>query len=373
MVTSEKVLAAHQGLLKTYGFNADLFEKLQQKLKTGQFNPSVNLVTGPLTIPASTAFTPAPEEGSQNATDLHNKGQDAIDAGRVALVVLNGGMATRFGGKVKGAVDVIKDLSFLGLRLQVTQKLAPKVPIFLLNSFATNEKTKQHLEENAYFNCAAQKIIHLNQYISIRLKPDGEIFQTHDGQPSFYAPGHGDLFSVLGQSHDFQEFAKHEDRILMVVNVDNIFADLSPQMIGRHLEQAKALSVEIAPQHLGDRGGAPLEYQNKVQIIESFRLPEDFPHHEVKFFNTNTLIFNVHVFRKEYPLTWFRADKRIGSHNVVQFERLMGEITAFEDAAFLEVSRSEPNCRFWPIKTPNDLKDLENPLRLRYPWLKSLQ
>ena len=371
MATSEKIFASHQGLLRTYGFNVDLFEKLQQKLKAGLFSPSANLVRGPVTIPSSGAFTQAPQKDSQHARDLHNKGLRAINAGRVALVVLNGGMATRFGGQVKGAVDIISGLSFLGLRLQVTKKLAPKAPVFFLNSFATHEKTQQHLEENAYFGCNPNQITHLNQYISVRLNPDGEIFTPQDGQPSFYAPGHGDIFSVLNQSAEFQRFACNEGNIVMVVNVDNVFADLHPEIIGRHIEQGKNVSVEIAPQHRGDRGGAPLEYENRVQIIEAFRLPETFPHHEVKFFNTNTLIFNARVFQQEYPLTWFRADKKVDGHDVVQFERLMGEITAFEDAAFLEVSRSGTNGRFWPIKTPEDLKGLEKPLRLRYSWLKS--
>ena len=281
-------------------------------------------------------------------------------------------MATRFGGVVKGTVNVIGHLSFLGLRIKALQKLAPKCPIFLLNSFATHKQTLEHLRENDHFGMDHSCLHHLKQNISVRLTPSGDIFLDASGQPSFYAPGHGDVFSALAQNPDFQNFARQKDPTVMVVNVDNIFADLSPEIVGRHLKADKDVSVEVAPQYPGDRGGAPLHHNGRLQIIEAFRLPEAFPHEKVNFFNTNTLIFKSHVFNQEYPLSWFRVDKTVDKQPVVQFEHLMGEITAFYESAYLRVSREEKNCRFWPIKTQEDLKGLENRLYLRYPWLKSI-
>lgn len=370
MTTSGSFSPTHEATLNTYGFNADLFKDLQNKLQIGDFDKDRNLIDGPVSLPNLSAFTAWPEENSAREKELFLQGRAAIDAGEVALLILNGGMATRFGGKVKGTVSVLNDLSFLGLRLMAMQHLAPKAPIFILNSFATHDKTLNHLQKNDNFGLTSNNLIHLNQYISIRFRSNGEIFTHNDGSPSFYAPGHGDIFSVLKRSDKFQEFVQQDGRIVMVVNVDNLFADLDPRIIGAHLEHKNEISVEIAPQLPGDRGGAPLLYKNKLQIIEAFRLPHDFIHEQVKFFNTNTLIFDTNVFVTEYPLTWFRVDKSVDNQEVVQFERLMGEITAFKDANFLQVSRSGKNCRFWPIKTPNDLKGMEEAILLRYPWLK---
>ena len=51
-------------------------------------------------------------------------GVEALRAGRVAQVVLAGGMATRFGGVVKGAVEALDGRSFLSWKLGETARLA---------------------------------------------------------------------------------------------------------------------------------------------------------------------------------------------------------------------------------------------------------
>ena len=77
-------------------------------------------------------------------SELERIGREALQKGEVGVVVLNGGMATRFGGVVKGVVPVLgKDRSFLGLVLEDVKKAEAraggKVPVFLMNSFATAE------------------------------------------------------------------------------------------------------------------------------------------------------------------------------------------------------------------------------------------
>ena len=41
--------------------------------------------------------------------------------------------------------------------------------------------------------------------------------------------------------------------------------------------------------------------------------------------------------------------------DVVQFERLVGELSAFVSSAFVHVSRESDTSRFIPVKTPEDL------------------
>ena len=57
---------------------------------------------------------PLPEPGSDAlARRPATAGLEALAAGRVAQVVLAGGMATRFGGVVKGVVEALDGRSFL--------------------------------------------------------------------------------------------------------------------------------------------------------------------------------------------------------------------------------------------------------------------
>ena len=64
------------------------------------------------------------------------------------------------------------------------------------------------------------------------------------------------------------------------------------------------------------------------------------------------------VFTKPYNLTWFRADKKVEGQPVVQFERLVGEVTSLVDATYLKVPRTGSASRFLPVKTPENLTEM---------------
>ena len=70
-----------------------------------------------------------------------------------ALAILNGGMATRFGGVPKGTVSIDGDMSFLGAKLLDAKKACealgvPEPLCFLMCSSATLEPTAVHLRSH---------------------------------------------------------------------------------------------------------------------------------------------------------------------------------------------------------------------------------
>ncbi|MCK5690837.1 UTP--glucose-1-phosphate uridylyltransferase, partial [Myxococcota bacterium] len=152
-------------------------------------------------------------------------------------------------------------------------------------------------------------------------------------------------------------------KYLLVSNVDNLAATLSPIVIGAHIDAGQKITFEMAPRAEGDKGGAPARLNDHLEIVEGFRFPADFDIAQIPVFNTNTMIINLEATTTDYPLTWYRADKKSEGKDVVQFERLMGEVTAFVDSAFLEVPREGADGRFLPVKTPDDLKILEPVIR----------
>ena len=58
---------------------------------------------------------------------------------------------------------------------------------------------------------------------------------------------------------------------------------------------------------------------------------------------------------RAHPLTWFAVEKRVDDQTVIQFERLVGELTAFVSTQWLRVCREGPETRFVPVKHPDDL------------------
>lgn len=352
-------------LLDRYGFDAEIFTSLRDELRAGRFLPERNRVTDPLEPPTARDLGAWPTSDSADGRACEEAGREALARGEVAVAILNGGMATRFGGKVKGVVEVLDGMSFLGLRLDDIRRAGPDVPVFLMNSFATATATAKHLEEHNYFGLSRDQVHMVTQRISIRLTPEGELFRDGRGELSLYAPGHGDLFQVLAASPAFRAFQARGGKAVMVGNVDNLGATLSAKVVGAHLRAKREVTVEVAPRAPGDKGGAPVLRRGRVEVLEGFRFPATFDIDRVPVFNTNTMWVQAAAVRADYPLTWFRADKEVEGRPAVQFERLMGEVTAFIDSAYLTVPREGPEGRFMPVKTPDDLDAMRPAVRVR--------
>ncbi|MEM6730909.1 MAG: UTP--glucose-1-phosphate uridylyltransferase [Myxococcota bacterium] len=345
--------------LARFRFDFDAFRSNREALAAGAFGPERNQLKLPVEKPPAGRVQPWPE--GEDREVLAARGRAALEAGEVASLVLNGGMATRFGGVVKGVVEVLPGESFLALKLKDIAAAPGRTPVFLMNSFATDADTKTHLEAHGL----GSGVECLTQGISIRCTPEGEVYFGGDGRPSFYAPGHGDVFSTLSGSPGFRAFVERGGKVVMVSNVDNLAATLDPLVIGAHLSHPSPVTVEVAPKNPGDKGGAPAWVDGRVQVIEGFRFPADFDQDQITVFNTNTMSFDVSAFENEPELTWFRADKKVDNAPVVQFERLMGEATSRLDSHYLEVKREGPEGRFMPVKTPADLDELRETIATR--------
>jgi UTP--glucose-1-phosphate uridylyltransferase len=194
------------------------------------------------------------------------------------------------------------------------------------------------------------------QSVSVRLTLDGKVFSDDKGSPSLYSTGHGDVPFAFAHSGFLEPFMEGGGQTLMVSNIDNIAATIDPAIIGLHAALGKSISVEVADKHAGDKGGAPATIDGVAQIVEAFRFPKEFDQDRIPVFNTNTLYVNTDALQKPGPLTWFAATKSVDHRTCVQFERLIGEMTAFHSSVFIRVSRQGNESRFEPIKEVGDIQ-----------------
>lgn len=355
-----------QRVLDTYGFDKEAFERNAKELAEGKFGAERNRIKGKVELPRPGDIMKWPAEGSPESKEAEKLGSEAIAKGEVAVAILNGGMATRFGGMVKCLVKVVDEHTFLDIKLRDVRNLNGPVPVFLMNSFATDPDTRAHLTANDYLGIKPEHLHLVAQHVTLRVTPDGKVFRDAKGHMSLCAPGHGDIFDVIATAPAFQRWVQGGGKYLMVSNVDNLAATLSAKVVGLHIKNGKRLTVEVAAKEPGDQGGAPARVDGHLEIVEGFRFPADFNQDEIPVFNTNTFVINVEAVRDDMPLTWFRADKKVDGKPVVQFERLMGEATAFEDIICLEVPRAGGEGRFMPVKTPDDLHPIRDTVRTRF-------
>jgi UTP--glucose-1-phosphate uridylyltransferase len=203
------------------------------------------------------------------------------------------------------------------------------------------------------------------QDLGLRLTPSGRLFFDDKGEPSTYAPGHGDLPDALRRSGLLASFLARGGKYVWIANLDNLGATLDAALLGYFIETGADVLVEVAPKVAGDRGGIPVwadaqdaagRTVRRLQVLEEFRLPRGFDASAVPVFNTNTFVVRAAALASVHVnWSWFKVEKKVGERVAVQFERLLQELTAALPAAYVRVPRDGVEARFLPVKDFDEL------------------
>ena len=336
-------------VLDRYHFDEAQFERLRALVADGTLSEESNYVRGKVDPLPSEALVPL-DRG------LVHKGQKAIDRGEVAAAVLNGGMATRFGGVVKGIVDAVDGRSFLEWKLLDAEQAG--VPMVVMNSFATDETTREFVS-----GLEVPPPLFFSQSVSLRLNRDGSLFADDEGNAVPYAPGHGDFLHSLRRDGVLAELRARGVRLVLLSNVDNLAARVDPAVVGAHLAGGRPVTLEVTAKAPGDTGGAPALVDGRPIAVEGFRFPRGFDQSRISVFSTNCFVFDLDALDRDYDLTWLYVEKEVDGRPAVQLEQLVNDVTRFQATTFLQVPRTGPQGRFFPVKTPADLEAAREPLR----------
>ncbi|ETN79840.1 UTP--glucose-1-phosphate uridylyltransferase [Necator americanus] len=123
------------------------------------------------------------------------KRKDVLD--RLVVVKLNGGLGTTMGcNKPKSFIKIKGDLSFLDIARQQHEAFNKthdsKVPLFLMNSFYTDQQTKSELGPHSDVRTFCQSRCP-------RIWADSLLPVEDTGtDQEWYPPGHGNIFQALG-------------------------------------------------------------------------------------------------------------------------------------------------------------------------------
>ncbi|MBK8996753.1 MAG: UTP--glucose-1-phosphate uridylyltransferase [Myxococcales bacterium] len=350
-------------LLRRHAFDRARFLALAERVRSGAAES--NRVTGKVEPPGPGDVSDLPAAGSAEHEQLKQAGLAALSRGECALVVLAGGMATRMGGVVKALVDAVPGHSFLDLRLGEIahlQKLSGRAPPFWL---MTSDSTDDAIREALGARLDGQNVATFTQHLSLRLNPDGSLFLDAEGRPSQHAPGHGDLPDALRESGLLQRFVESGGKVVTMANIDNLGGTLDPALIGWHLAHGKPVSCEVVDKLPSDRGGIPARWNGRPVVLEEFRLPEGFDPTRVPVFNTNTFHFSARALLElKMDWTFFVAQKKVDGAPVVQFERLIGEVTSHLDTRFVRLPRDGAESRFLPVKDNDELASRRTAIEL---------
>lgn len=340
-----------------------LFQSLADRYHRGELSKASNVLSQPVEPPSLDEIKDLPPAGPARDA-LVARGRQALEAGQLGVVILAGGMATRFNyDKPKGVYPIFEGKSFLQLKLEAVKALGHRVPVFLMTSFATEPAIRAHLEEHRYFGLDPQDVTLFQQYQMPRMAPDGSQFQ-HEGKPSLCAAGHGDFPFAFKGSGALASFKARGGKYLLFSNVDNLGATVDLAIVGHHIATEAEMTVEVAPKNPGDQGGAPAHVGGRLQLVEGFAFPPNFDQDAVSVFNTANYVFTVDALEREFELPWYVVEKKVAGTPVIQFEHLAGDLSVFLDTCFVRVDREE---RFLPVKNVDDVPTVQAILAKRWP------
>jgi hypothetical protein len=122
------------------------------------------------------------------------------------------------------------------------------------------------------------------------------------------------------------------------------------------LAHGQPVTSEAVDKYESDRGGIPVYVDGQLCALEEFRIPPSFDPKTVRVFNTNVFHFDARVLAElDIPWTFFLVNKKVGNDPVIQFERLVNEVTSYRPTRYLHVPRTGPESRFLPVKDDAEL------------------
>ncbi len=299
---------------------------------------------------------------------------------RTVVLKLNGGLGTSMGmTRAKSLLEVKDGLTFLDISVRQVLGLrarfadgAPRLPLVLMNSFATRTDSLAALARNP--GLSADLPADIVQSRVPKLLDDGTLRPVGwpaDPELEWAPPGHGDLYPALASSGMLATLIERGYRWAFVSNADNLGAVLDPRILAWFAAERIPFLMEVADRTAADRKGGHLARrvdggglvlrevaQTDAADLDAF---QDVDRH--RFFNTNSIWLDLEALAGRLERDGFLDLPMIVNHKtvdpadpgsppVVQLESAMGAaIDAFDGAQALRVPRS----RFIPVKTTDDL------------------
>jgi UTP--glucose-1-phosphate uridylyltransferase len=276
-------------------------------------------------------------------------GAKSIKEGKTAYCILCGGAGTRFGG-TKGLVRLAKSGKTL-LQHKIEQ-MSEVADVWVMASPSNYEDVVSHIRT---LPCAERVKVFL-QFESLRLTPDNSLFFL-DNMPSLYPCGHGDVIPALQESGILQDFVKRGGEHVVVVNVDNVLASPENSILGQHIAAKSPVSCEVVDKLPDEPGGVVCFTGGRLQVVEQFRMTPQTDMTQFTLLNTNTFIFDARLDFSNIQWSWHRVRRKLKDQFVIQYERLIQDLTENFDTQYIYVPRS---TRFAPVKTQEDLQRAES-------------
>jgi UTP--glucose-1-phosphate uridylyltransferase len=335
---------------------AETFARYEQRLRDGEQGILREDELEPLVDPP-------------DATELPESDGAALDA--AVVLKLNGGLGTSMGmTKAKSLIEVKDGHTFLDVIvrqvLHLRERHGARIPLLLMNSFATRDDTLAALERYPELPVDDLPLDFVQGKVPKLREDDLEPVEwPADPGLEWAPPGHGDVYTSLYTSGMLERLLDAGYRYLFLSNSDNLGGSLDPRVLDWFAGEELPFLAEVTERTESDRKGGHLARRRSdgrlvlretAQTADEDRSAfEDLTRH--RYFNCNNIWVDLRALGGPLDLPLIVNRKTVdpsdsSSPAVLQLETAMGAaIGVIEGAAALRV----PRHRFAPVKTTNQL------------------
>ncbi len=401
-------------LLEEYGFDRVQHEQIRANLKSGRIGLAQNRL--PINTEISDVEPGDVHDALHGLTpEMRRLGEDALAAGRVGVVSMAGGVGSRW-TQGAGVVKALHPFAKLGGRHRtfVEVHLAKSrrtgraygrtLPHIFTTSYLTHKPIEDYLEAEQGYGYGGPLILSPGRSIGLRLVPTvrdlrfsweetahqvlderaqkmrvslqaalldwahgrGEASDYTDNVPSqcLHPVGHWYEIPNMLKNGTLGRLLEERPELeyLMVHNIDTVGADVDPALLGLHIDRGAAMTFEVIPRRVEDRGGGLARVDGRPRLVEGLAMPREEKEFEFSYYNSLTTWVSIDPLLAVFGLTRdtlrdeasvAEAVRAVGNRMptyvtlkdvkrrwgygqedvfpVAQFEKLWGDMTALSD------------------------------------------
>ncbi|MGC9348695.1 MAG: UTP--glucose-1-phosphate uridylyltransferase [Anaerolineae bacterium] len=412
-------------LLDDLGFDRIQHEQIRSDLRSGRIGLAQNRLSASTEIrdvhPGDVLDLTSGEGANALSADRQARyealGRRALQEGRVAVVTLAAGVGSRWthgAGVVKALHPFCKldgaHRSFIEVHVaksrRVSRMAGALVPHVITTSYLTHGPIQDYLDRSGDYGYEGPLILSPGRAVGLRLIPmardlrfaweempqqrldeqaqkvleslhaalinwaqqmgEGSDYRDNVPMQCLHPVGHWfEIPNMLKNGVLAQMLAERPQLdVLMMHNIDTVGADVSPLMLGAHLDSGAAMTVEVITRRVEDRGGGLARVDGTLRLIEGMALPHEEDEFRLSYYNSNTMWIDIdevlevfglvrddlwngdrvsaavralgarmptYVTLKDVKKRWGHGQEDI--FPVAQFEKLWGDMTALPEMA----------------------------------------
>ncbi len=211
-------------------------------------------------------------------------GEEALRAGRVAVLTVAGGQGTRLGfDGPKGCYRLgpITDRTLFRHHaekvLALSRRHGTNIPWLVMTNQANFLAINDYLSDEDFFGLPADNVFVFRQGMMPAVDRDGLLILAEKNRLAMSPNGHGGTITALRDAELLDKLGELGADTLFYYQVDNpLVAVAGAEFVGRHLEAKSEMSLKVvAKRDADEKVGVVVERGERLEVIEYSDLPDE--------------------------------------------------------------------------------------------------